>query len=729
MAFGACRKILTMLLTLWIIADAGAEEKTLHLKTTHSPVVVDGAIDPVWSTADSTHTFFQLEPYYGRPPLHYTVAKLLTDRNSLYCLIVCRDEREHIQHNTGKQDEFSGDMVSLMLDTFGDRRSAYKFAVYAGGNRGDCRLLDDGRDRDFSWDGVWFSASRVYDWGWAAEMEIPYRSIQYDETLNAWGLDFDRWTSKDREDIYWNLYEQNEGQRISKFGRMVFTDYHPSVKGINLELYPVALNKAELEPGGKWRSHPTAGIDIFYNPSQRLTFQLTANPDFAQIEADPYEFNISRYETYYEEKRPFFTEGNEVFMPSGRQQDTGFYHPLELFYSRRIGRKLSDGHEVPLQVGSKAFGRYNQWEYGGFFAASGEKRYEQHGSAATEPAALFSSVRLKRQILGNSSIGLLYVGKNDAQDRNGVIDLDGAFRSSDYQVAYQIARSYKNDQGGYAGSLGLWMPKEKFLIGLRSRYIGDQFDIQEVGYVPWQGTWSLATLSGPRWFFQNGAVSETSLYGGVMLNYEKIDDYTDHLAVLGYNMQFRSGWGLEIEWNGGNTKDMGIAYHSKEVNIASWYQVSPTWNGEWYAGYSHAYNFSRSYLANYGYWGAEVEWQASRVLNLGASATVLVEGNPKGRVEEITFNARPYFSWTPMNGLNARVYVDHLLLRSTGRIERLIGGFLLSYNLRSKSWFYFALNERQDRSDEFNASGRLLPRRMHMIDRVNVIKLKYLFYF
>ncbi|HPI74396.1 MAG TPA: hydrolase, partial [bacterium] len=427
--------------------------------------------------------------------------------------------------------------------------------------------------------------------------------------------------------------------------------------------------------------------------------------------------------------RPFFTEGNEVFMPSGRQRESGFYKPLELFYSRRIGRKLSDDQEVPLQVGSKAFGRYDQWEYGGFFAASGEKQYAPHGVATTEPAAMFSSVRLKKQILDNSSIGVLYVGRNDVQNRNGVIDIDGAFRSSDYQLAYQIARSYKNDQSDYAGSLGLWMPKEKFIIGVRSRYIGDQFDIQEVGYVPWQGTWNLATLSGPRWFFPSGSVSEASLYGGIMLNHEKIDDYTDRLAALGYNIQFRKGWGFEIEWYSGKTRDVGITYHSQELSLYSWYRLSPTWHGEWYAGYSHTYNFARSYLANYGYWGAEAEWQASRVLNLGASTTVIVEGNPKGRVEEITLNARPYFSWTPVNGLNARLYVDHLLLRSSGRIERLIGGFLLSYNLRSKSWFYFALNELQDRSREIDASGRQLPARLHMIDRVNVIKLKYLFYF
>jgi hypothetical protein len=718
-----------IIFTHCLITTAWGQNKAIELRTIPQAITIDGVIDPVWSTADSASGFFQLQPYYGRPPLHRTIGKLLTDENNLFCLIICQDDREHIQHNTGKQDDFSGDLVSLMLDTFGDRRTAYKFAVSAGGSRSDCRLLDDARNRDYSWDGVWFSASRIYDWGWTVEMEIPYRSIQYDENLGEWGLDFDRWAEKEKEDTYWNAYEQVEGQRISKFGRLIFSDYRPSVKGLNLEIYPVGLAKAEQEPGKDWKLSPNAGIDVFYNPSQRLTFQLTANPDFAQIEADPYEFNISRYETYYSERRPFFTQGKEVFMPSGKQQNTGFYSPLELFYSRRIGRKLPDGSEVPLLAGSKVFGRYSDWEYGGFLAATSEKEYDAGGVSLNEPQAYFSSVRLKKQIMGNSSVGLLYVGKNSGEEKNGVIDIDGAFRASDWQLSYQAARSYKNNQGDYAGSFGLWVPKKNYLLGLRSRYVGEKFDIQGVGYVPWKGTWNGTLLAGPIWLPQTGPISQVLIYGGAIANYEKIDRYTDRMAALGYNMQFRKNWGFEITLLSGKSRDMGIQYNSREVDLSSWFSVSPVWNGNLNGGYARTYNFARSWLASYGWVGGEIGWQASKVVSLGTSADIFIEGNPQGNVEDMTFNARPYCSWTPVNNLNMRLYVDNLYVRSSGHLERVIGGFLFSYNFRPKSWIYFALNEVQDRSDEFDQDNRLLPNRLHMINRVNVVKLKYLFYF
>lgn len=714
---------------LCFATTAIGQQKSLQLHTTTSQIVIDGQIDPAWSQADSAVDFFQTQPWYGRPPVHRTTAKLLTTEKSLYCLILCQDVRQDIQHNKGKHDDFSGDMVSLMLDTFGDKRTAYKFAVYAGGSRADCRLVDDARNRDYSWDGVWFSASRIHDWGWAAEMEIPYRSIQYDENLGEWGLDFDRWSAKNQEDSYWNSYEQNEGQRISRFGRLLFTDFRPGVKGLNLEIYPVARARAEQAPGDGWSGSPNAGIDIFYNPSPQLTFQLTGNPDFAQIEADPYEFNISRYETYYSERRPFFTEGNEVFLPSGKQQGSGFYQPLELFYSRRIGRKLADGNEVPLQLGSKAFGRSSSWEYGGFIAATGQKEYDSDGERFTEPSAVYSSMRLKKQIMGNSSVGLLYVGQKSGAENNGVVDIDGAFRGSDWQFSYQIARSYRNSQGDFAGSIGVWVPKQNFLFALRSRYVGEKFDIQEVGFVPWRGTWNGALLAGPVWYRQEGAVRQVLMYGGGLVNYEKVDEYTDRMAAFGYNMQFRSNWGFELNLLSGRSRDMGVTYDSHEASLSSWYNISPSWEANLHGGWSRTYNFSRSYLADYGWAGGEIDWKATNVFNIGTSADLFVEGNPDGEVEDLTFNARPYVSWTPINNLNLRLYVDNLYLRSTGQLERVIGGFLFSYNFKPKSWVYFALNEVQDRSDEYDRDNHLLANRLHMIYRVNVVKLKYLFYF
>jgi len=705
------------------------DDKVLMARRIKEDIIIDGVIDRAWATADSACNFFQLRPHFNQPPSRTTCAKLLTGEKALYCLIRCEDERKNIQRTTGKLDDFGGDVVSLMIDTFGDKRTAYKFAVSASGVRMDCRLLDDARNRDYSWDGVWFAAAKIYDTGYVIEMEIPYRSIQYDEKLMAWGLDFDRWIPAEVEDLYWCSYAENEGQRISKFGKLIFNPAPPTVKGLTLEVFPVGLAKTQYQGGGAYHTDPTAGIDIFYNPSQRLTFQLTANPDFAQIEADPYEFNISRYESYFSERRPFFTQGNEIFMPSGKQSNSGFYRPLELFYSRRIGRKLPDGGEVPLLVGSKAFGRIGEWEYGGFLAKTGEKTYTDDDGKEIEPSANFTSLRFKRQILHNSDIGLLYVGKNTAVENSGVIDIDGAFRKSDWQLSYQLARSYQGSNGDYAGSFGLIADKEKWLTGIRGRYIGKDFDIQQVGYVPWLGTGELVVLTGPRKFYKSGAVQTIALYSGFGLGYERVDHYTDRIGLIGFNMQFRSNWGYEIDVTGGRSKDQSIKYNSMEVDFSSWFSISPRWSANLNGGYAKTYNFSRDYLSFYSWTEAQISWQAIAQLYIGSSLSAFIEGNPQNQIEEITYNARPYVSLTPVNNLNIRVYWDALLMRSRDRLEGTIGGFLFSYNFRPKSWIYLAINEVRNRNEEYDAADRLILTPLRVLDRVSVVKLKYLFYF
>ena len=704
-------------------------EKVLLLNKSTEEIIVDGIIDPAWANADSAFDFVQHTPYHGKDPATKTVAKVITTEDALYCLMVCYDERENIQNHTGKLDDMGGDIVSLMLDTFGNKRTAYKFAVTAAGVRADCRLVDDARNRDYTWDGIWFSGAKIYDWGYVVEMKIPYKSIQYDVKLDEWGLDFDRYRPISTEDLYWCAYEENEGQRISKFGRLAFQDFKPTVRGMHLEIYPVGMSKATHLRGNKYDFAPDAGIDIFYNPSPKLTFQLTANPDFAQIEADPFEFNISRYESYFSERRPFFTEGNEIFIASGRQRNTGFYRPLELFYSRRIGKKLSDGSEIPLLAGTKAFGRINEWEYGGFMAMTGEKDYTDEGGVKqTEEQAYFGSARIKRQIFGNSSIGLLFVGKRTATESNGVLDIDGAFRKSNWQLAYQLARSFKDNQGDFAGSAGFTSFSENKMILARGRYIGKNFDIDQVGFVPWRGTWQTVGLGGPRWYFENGYIRQVLIYGGGYLGYTKEDDFIDRGIILGYNMQFRNQWGFEINYNGGDSKDLDVRYTSHDLNINSWFRISPKWNGFITTGYSKTYNFSRDYLAFYSWAGGEFSWRILKTLQIGTSANIFIEGNPAGGVEDVIYNSRPFLSATPINNLNIRIYFDNLAYKSTDKMERTIFGFLFSYNFSPKSWIYFAVNEIRDRSDLYDSMGDLLPKRLHVVDRVGVFKIKYLYY-
>jgi len=718
--------LVLLLFNLPVKADG---PKSLMLKKIPKPIVIDGIIDSVWSIADSADGFIMQQPYHNISSSRRTVAKLLTTDQALYCLMVCYDQRDSIQVFTGRLDNTDGDNVSLMLDTFMDKRTAYKFGVTASGARADCRLLDDARNRDYSWDGVWFSAAKVYDWGYVVEWEIPYRSIQYDANLSEWGLDFDRWMPTRAEDTYWNSYQENEGQRVSKFGKLVFEDFRPSIKGNNLEFYPVGITRATYLQDGKYKGDPDAGLDIFYNPSQKLTFQLTANPDFAQIEADPFAFNISRYETYFEERRPFFTQGNEVFMPTGRERGTGFYRPLELFYSRRIGKVLPDGSDVPLQLGTKAFGRVDDWEYGGFLAMTGDKDYREDGETKTEPRAYFSSVRLKRQILDNSSVGLLFVGKHSPGQDDGVVDIDGAFRASDWQLSYQIARSFKNREGDMATSAGFTMTKESMLLFIRGRYIGDNFDVNQVGYVPWLGTGELTSVGGPRWYFQDGYIRQVLLLGGFSLNYKNVESYLDRSGVFIFNMQFRNNWGFEFDFIVGRSKDQGINYDSYEIDYSSWFNISPKWYGNAYGAYSKTYNFSREYLARYFSLGSEFGWHAAKVFDIGTSFNMFVEGNPDNKIQDITYNARPFISLTPVNDLNLRIYVDNVYVRSTKQLQRVMFGALFSYSFLPKSWIYFAVNELRDRSDQFDPVGNLLPNSLHVTERVSVLKVKYLYYF
>jgi hypothetical protein len=701
------------------ISDTSA--KNLHLRPAAALIVLDGTAEPAWDAADSTDDFFQLQPFFNQPPSRRTVAKVLTTADALYCLMVCYAPKDEVEVQKGVVDQSRGDIVSLMLDTFDDKQSAYKFAVTASGVRADCRLIDDARNRDYSWDGVWTAATQVYDWGFVVEMEVPYKSIKFNAALASWGLDFDRWQPRNSEDLYWAAYERSEGQRISKFGRLVLDDFRPGAPGLNLEVYPVGIAKTELEtPPDQYHTELDAGLDLFYNPSEKLTLQFTANPDFAQIEADPFAFNISRYETFFSERRPFFTQGNEIFMPAGRERSSGFYRPLDLFYSRRIGKVLPDGEVVPLLVGTKAFGKAGDWDYGGFYALTGEKEYDADGAAAVEPVSSFVSGRVKKRILENSSVGVLFVGKQNEIGTFGVIDVDGAFRSPTYQLSYQAARSIDTGKGDFAGSAGFRSFTNTWFTAIRARYIGKDFEVNQVGYVPWKGTGEFVSLTGPVWTYDAGALDQMLLYAGATLNYERVDSYTDVGGLVGFNMQFRKNWGYEINVSASKSRDLAVEYTSYDMNLSSWFNVDPKWSGNLYGGFSHTYNFSRDWLAFYYWAGLGLGWNALQTLELGTSYDMFIEGNPGGGIEDITYNARPYFSVTPFNDLNVRVYSDYVFVRSTDRMENIIFGFLVSYNFLPKSWIYFAINDTRNRDETAH---------MRVADRAGVLKVKYLYYF
>ncbi len=194
-------------------------------------------------------------------------------------------------------------------------------------------------------------------------------------------------------------------------------------------------------------------------------------------------------------------------------------------------------------------------------------------------------------------------------------------------------------------------------------------------------------------------------------------------------MNFRSNWRYEITLIAGKSKDQGIKYNSYEIDYNASFNLSPNWDASFYGGYAKTYNFNKDYLAFYTWFGSYAEWNVFNFLQIGTSYNMWVEGNPAGSVEDIIYNARPFFSLTPFNNLNLRVYVDNLFDRSADQMRQIISGLLFSFNFSPKSWIYFAYNELDNRSDRYDAAGNLLPQIMHVAARAGVFKVKYLYYF
>ena len=339
---------------------------------------------------------------------------------------------------------------------------------------------------------------------------------------------------------------------------------------------------------------------------------------------------------------------------------------------------------------------------------------------STTPS-LFTSARFKRQLLGNSSLGLLYIGKHTLDNTYGVIDIDGAFRTSSWQLAYQFATSFDKFKTGFAGAAGFTMFGDNWLTLLRTKIIDSTFDYEDmISFVPWKGTQEFTGLTGPRWYFEEGYVKSILIYMGPNLFYERDDRYIDYGGVLGYNMQFRDNWGFEINTVIGKCKDEGIYYDFYDVSLSSWFNTSPKWNANLWGEYAWGYNFSREYLASYTRLGLNFEWQMLDECKVGTTMNIYIEGNPDNHIEDITYNARPFVSWTPINDLNIRLYVDNVYLNSTGKIEQIIGGFLVAYNYLPKSWIYLAVNEVRER-DDFSI--------MRIANRAGVLKASYLYYF
>ncbi len=351
-----------LILLAWQAAPALAETeeevpKRVYesLRVTGEAPVLDGRLDdPVWQTVEWTGDFIQREPEEGVPPAQQTRFKVVYDDHAVYFGFHLQDDPEQVSRQLARRDRFPGDWVEVNIDSYFDRRTAFSFTISCSGTQSDELISNDGDRWDSNWNPVWEGAAQMHPEGWTAEMRIPLSQLRFSAAAEqTWGLQINRRVYRSEERSNWQRIPKTRSGWVSNFGELRgLENLQPKRR---IELVPYAVARAEsfpAEAGNPFRDGSASdfdgGIDGKIGVTNNLTIDFTVNPDFGQVEADPSQVNLTAFETFFDEKRPFFIEGNDIFELRVAPAITGGPFTRDrLFYSRRIGRRPAYDPDVP----------------------------------------------------------------------------------------------------------------------------------------------------------------------------------------------------------------------------------------------------------------------------------------------------------------------------------------------------------------------------------------------
>lgn len=322
----------------------GQKKSCNAIRLNSGEINIDGvADDEAWSTIEWTGDFIQIKPYENREPTQQTAFKILYDNNYIYVLIRAYDTSpDSIEKRMTRRDNSEGDFVGIGFDSYRDLRTAFVFLVNAAGVKVDATVTEDGGNWDYNWDPIWYTKTSIDNEGWVAEMQIPITQLRFGkEDRYIWGLQVGRFLFRNNEEIAWSLIPNNAPGWVSYFGELHGIEGINPKKQKDISPYVVTsierYEKSDDDPflTGKG-SNISGGLDGKFGLTNDLTLDFTINPDFGQVEADPSVVNLTAFETYYEEKRPFFIEGRNIM--NYQLTNGGPLSSDNLFYSRRVGR-------------------------------------------------------------------------------------------------------------------------------------------------------------------------------------------------------------------------------------------------------------------------------------------------------------------------------------------------------------------------------------------------------
>ena len=475
-----------------VISRDEAGRATIRAVRVVSPLRIDGQLDEsVYSEVPSASGFIQVEPDEGAPATNRTEVWLLFDDTNIYLSVRCWESNpERVVASDMRRDggNVSGnDRIGFSFDTFYDRRNSFTFSINPIGGRLDAQITDE-RGYNQDWNAVWDFGVGRFDGGWTVETAVPFKSLRYRPGRDQiWGVQIGRHNRWKNEISYLTPipYGVRGLFQMSMAPTLVGLQVPPGSR--NLEIKPYAISDMSTDvaapPTGSTELGADIGVDVKYGITQNLTADLTVNTDFAQVEADEQQVNLTRFSLFFPEKREFFLENQGTFAfggagtgPSGA---VGGDAPI-LFYSRRIG--LNEGRAVPIDVGGRLTGRVGAFTLGMLNIHTADEPVS--GGQATN----FSVVRVKRDMLRRSSVGAIFTGRSVSTlgaGSNQTYGVDGTFAFYDHLSINTFWAKTQTDgvSGGDTSYLGqLEYDGDRYGVSLDRLSIGEGFN-PEVGFV------------------------------------------------------------------------------------------------------------------------------------------------------------------------------------------------------------------------------------------------------
>ena len=442
-------------------------------------ITIDGHLnEPVWQEAPVATDFVQTTPNEGDPPSQRTEVRILYGESGLYIgAMLYDDEPERIQDRlTRRNNRNQADWFDVSIDSRFDQQTAFTFAINAAG------VQRDGLERrwtDTSWDAIWDSAVQITDEGWSVEMYIPYSMIRFSrDDTQRWGLQFERRIARTGERLQWAFTPRTErgGRPVAEYGTLEgLEDLSPRR---NIQAFPYFTSQVDTYEGeepGELRADQRldAGADFQLGLGPNVTLDATINPDFGQVQSDPATLNLSAFETFFSERRPFFTEGTQFF---DFDQQGG-----NLLYTRRIGS------DAPIITAAKLTGRTTGGlSVGGMTAIEGDD---------FSPERYYGVVNLQQEIGTYSDFGGMLTAfdgpRGGSQQRSvtGGADWDLRLADNTYQIRGHTSFSHRNPIGspdadpstGFSASTRLARVQGATTYRVRGRILDDQFNLNDLG--------------------------------------------------------------------------------------------------------------------------------------------------------------------------------------------------------------------------------------------------------